>query len=117
MNSTLLLSLAQALTGVLTSNPNIPKGIGQTAVAAEASLAAIVNAIHSTSGGVSLNPSTILAAIGGIVAALQADPNLPKNVLAEVQSLDKAISAALAADSAAQQVVDPSTLKHIDPIP
>jgi hypothetical protein len=52
----------------------------------------------------------------GIVAALQADPNLPQNVLAEVQSLNKAITAALAADSAAQQTVDPSTLKHIDPI-
>jgi hypothetical protein len=52
----------------------------------------------------------------GIVAALQADQNLPQNVLAEVQSLNKAITAALAADSAAQQTVDPFTLKHIDPI-
>ena len=116
MNPTLLLSLTQALTGVLASNPNIPKEIGQGAVAAEASLAVIVNTIHNTSGGVPLNPSTILAAIGGIVAALQADPNLPQNVLAEVQSLNKAITVALSADSAAQQAVDPSILKHIDPI-
>jgi hypothetical protein len=52
----------------------------------------------------------------GIVAALQADPNLPQDVLAEVQSLNMAITAALAADSAAQRTVDPSTLKRIDPI-
>ncbi len=116
MNPSLLLSLTQALTGVLAANPNIPKGISQGAVAAEASLAVIVNTIHNASGGVSINPSTILAAIGGIVAALQADPNLPKNVLAEVQSLNNAITAALGADSDAQQVVDPTKLKHIDPI-
>ena len=59
---------------------------------------------------------TTRAERGGIVAALQSDPNLPQNVMAEVQSLNKAITAALAADSAAQQTVDPSTLKHIDPI-
>ncbi len=116
MNPTLLLSLSQALTGVLASNPNIPKEVSQGALAAEASLTVILNTIHNSAGGVSLDPSTILAAIGGIAAALQADPNLPKNVLAEVQSLSKAISAALAADSAARSAVDPSILKHIDPI-
>jgi hypothetical protein len=116
MNLTLLLSLIQVLTGVLTSNPNVPKGIGQVAADAEVSLAAIFTAIHSSSGGLSLNPSTILAAIAGVVAALQSDPNLPKDVLAKVQSLNKAITSALAADSAAQQAVDPSKLKRIEPI-
>jgi uncharacterized protein (UPF0147 family) len=116
MNSTLLLSLVQVLTGVLTSNPNVPKNIGQVAASAETSLAAIFTAIQRSSGGVSLNPSTILAAIAGVVTALQADPNLPKDVLAKIQSMNKAITSALAADSAAQQVVDPSQLKRIDPI-
>ena len=116
MNPNLLLSVAQALTSMLSSNPNIPKGVMEGATAAEASLAVILNTIHNTSGGVSVDPATILAAIGGIVAALQADPNLPQNVLAQVQSLDKAITAALGADAAARQTVDPSILKHIDPI-
>lgn len=116
MNSILVLSLIQVLTGVLTSNPNVPKGIGQVAANTEASLAAIFTAIHSSPGGVSLDPSTILAAIAGVVAALQSDPNLPKDVLAKVQSLNKAITSALAADSAAQQAVDASKLKRIEPI-
>jgi len=63
-----------------------------------------------------LNPATILVAIGGVIAALQSDPNLPQNVLGKVQSLNKAAQAALAADATAQQRVDPSTLKRIEPI-
>ncbi len=116
MNSTLLLSLVQVLTGVLNTNPNVPKRIGVIAADAESSVAAILAAIHSGSGGVSLNPATLLAAIGGIIAALQSDPNLPQDVLARVQSLNKAIKAALDADKAAQQRVDPSTLKRIEPV-
>ena len=116
MNTTLLLSLVQVLTGTLQASPNVPKGIGQIAADAGTSVAAILTAIHSGSGEVALNPATILAAIGGVIAALQSDPNLPQNVLAKVQSLNKAVQAALAADVTAQQRVDPSTLKRIEPI-
>jgi hypothetical protein len=116
MNSTLLLSLVQVLTGTLQANPNVPKGISQIAADAGSSVAAILVAIHSGSGEVALNPGTILAAIGGVITALQSDPNLPKNVLAKVQSLNNAVQAALAADASAQQRVDPSTLKRIEPI-
>ena len=117
MNSTLLLSLVQVLTGALQNNPNVPKGIGQIAGDAGSSVAAILAAIHSGSGDVALNPATILAAIGGVISALQSDPNLPQNVLAKLQSLNNAVQAGLAADATARQTVDPSTLKHIDPIP
>jgi hypothetical protein len=116
MNSTLLLSLVQVLTGTLQANPNVPKGISQIAADAGSSVAAILVTIHSGAGEVALNAETILAAIGGVITALQSDPNLPKNVLAKVQSLNNAVQAALAADAAAQQRVDPSTLKRIEPI-
>jgi hypothetical protein len=117
MNPTLLLSLAQVMTGVLKANPEVPKSISQIATDAESSIAAILVAIQGGAGGFSLNPGTILAAIGGVVAALQSDPNLPQGVLAKVQSLNKALAAALEADKVARQKVDPSILKPIERIP
>ncbi len=116
MNPTLLLSIVQVLTGVLKTNPEVPPSISQIAGDAESSVAAILAAIHSDAGERLLNPGTVLAAIGGVVAALQSDPNLPQAVLAKVQSLNNALAAALAADKAAQQKVDPTILKPIEHI-
>jgi len=50
MNSTLLLSLIQVLTGKLQASPNVPKEIGQLAAGAGALVAGILAAIHSGSG-------------------------------------------------------------------
>lgn len=62
------------------------------------------------------NASTVLNALAGVLAALQAEPNIPPETLKLIQALTRAAQAATAADTAAQQKVDPTTLQPITPI-
>ncbi len=62
------------------------------------------------------NVSTVLAALAGVIAALKAEPNIPPDVLNLISALERAAAAALAADQAAQQKVDPGTLQPIAPV-
>jgi hypothetical protein len=63
------------------------------------------------------NVSTVLAALAGVIAALKAEPNIPPAILDLIGALERAAAAALAADQAAQQKIDPTTLQPITPLP
>ena len=62
------------------------------------------------------NPSTILLALSGVLAALKSEPEIPPAVLNLIGALDRAAQAALTADAAAQKLVDPTQLQPITPI-
>lgn len=62
-------------------------------------------------------PSTILVALAGVIQVLKGEPNLPQPTLDLLAALDRAAQAGLLADQEAQQKVDPTTLKPIDPLP
>lgn len=74
------------------------------------------SAIVASGVTTTVTPQTVIAAIAGITAALKADPNLPADKLALIAALESAAAAALAADQAAQQKVDPSILQPIAPL-
>ena len=93
--------------------PGINSTIKQVITDVVGSLGAVVS-----SGALSnANPTTILNAISGVTAALKSEPNIPPSVLNLIAALDRAAQAALAADQQAQQKVDPTTLKPIEPLP
>jgi hypothetical protein len=113
----LILSLISILAGVLKANPQIPTQVGQVVSDVSGSLAVLFsNLMNSKTGQVQLSPTTIIAAIGGVIVALKQDPNLPQDLLAKLNSLDQALSAALVADKLASQTVDYSTLHAIAPV-
>lgn len=106
------LLIASLVAGIVQGEPQISANIRQIVQDVYRSLSAIVS-----SGATStVNPATILAALSGVIAALKADPNLPADKLALISAIDNAILAALAADKVAQQGVDPTQLKPIEPL-
>ena len=109
----LALLIASLVASVVQSTPQISSTIKQIVMDIYNSLSAVV------ASGATDNPDagTVLKALAGVIAALKADPNLPADKLALVGALESAAAAALAADTAAQKVVDPSTLKPIEPLP
>ena len=116
MNSILVLSLIQVLTGVLTSNPNIPKGIGQVA-AQHGNIVGSDLHCHSQQSRRSVaRPVNHIGRDCWCSRRLAIRSELADGRVGESSSLNKAITSALAADSAAQQAVDPSKLKRIEPI-
>jgi hypothetical protein len=112
----LILSLVSVIAGVLKTNPAIPQEVGQVVSDISSSLAAIFSSLMASGKNPQLNPTTVIAAIGGVIVALKNDPNLPSDVLAKLQSLDTALAQALVADKMAQQSVDYSTLHTIAPV-
>jgi hypothetical protein len=107
------LLIASLLSGVIQGIPQISALWKQIVADIDASLSAVVASGVTTT----VNPSTILQALAGVIAALKADPNLPADKLALIAALESAAVAALAADQAAQQKVDPGTLQPITPLP
>jgi hypothetical protein len=109
----LALLIAALVASVVQSTPQISATIRQIVMDVYNSLSAVV-----ASGAID-NPDaeTVLKALAGVIAALKVDPSLPADKLGLVQALESAAAAALLADQAAQKVVDPSTLKPIDPLP
>jgi hypothetical protein len=116
MTPALILSLVSILAGVLKQNPQIPGQVGQVVGDVAASLAAIFASLMGSNQTVTLNPLTIISAIGGVIVALKTDPNLPADVLAKLDSLDRALQAAIIADKLAQTQVDYTQLRPITPI-
>ena len=110
MNFALL--IASLLAGIVQATPQISASIKQIVQDVYGSLSAVV-ASCVTNG---LNPSTVLAALSGVITALKADPTLPASTLNLISALETAAAAALAADQAAQQQVNPATLAPIAPI-
>ncbi len=109
----LALLIASLVASVVQSTPQISSTIRQIVMDIYNSLSAVV------ASGVVDNPDagTVLKALAGVIAALKVDPSLPADKLALVVALESAAAAALAADIAAQQKVDPTTLKPIEPLP
>jgi hypothetical protein len=102
---------------VLKSNPQIPAQVGQVVSDISGSVAVLFsNIMNSKTGQIQLSATTMIAAIGGVIVALKQDPSLPKDVLDKLDSLDRALQAALVADKLAQQTVDYSTLHTIAPV-
>ena len=97
---------------VVQAIPSLTAGVKQIITDIAVSLGAI------SASGVVQGPSTssILLALSGVIAALKAEPNVPTNVLNLINALDLAAQAALSADTAAQQTVNPGTLQPITPI-
>lgn len=110
----IVLLIAALATGII-SDPNlkISSTIKQIITDIYTSFSAIVSSGVTTT----LNPTTVLAALAGVLAALKADPNLPADKLSLIVALESAAAAALVADQAAQQKVDPTTLQPIAPLP
>lgn len=109
----LALLITSLLASVLQSTPQVSSTIKEIAMDVYRALSGIVSSGVTTT----LNPATVLQALAALIAALKADPNLPADKLALVGALESAASAALAADTAAQQKVDPTTLHPISPLP
>lgn len=109
----LALLIASLAASIVQSTPQISSTIKQIVTDIYTSFSAVVASGVTTS----LNPNTVLAGLAGVLAALKADPNLPADKLAIVQALENAAAAALVADQAAQQKVDPTTLQPITPLP
>lgn len=110
MNFALL--IASLLPVVLGGIPSIPSEVKQIVTDITASLRAVL-----TSGVTSnVNPTTVLQALAGVIAALKAEPNIPPDILDLIGALDRAAQAGLAADAAAQQKVDPTVLQPITPV-
>ncbi len=105
--------IASLAAGIIQSTPQISSGIKQIVTDIYTSFSAVV-ASGVTSG---VSPTLVLTAIAGVLAALKSDPSLPADKLALVAALESAASAALIADQAAQQKVDPTVLHPIQPIP
>ena len=105
--------IASLLSGVVQNIPQISSTIKGIIADIYNSLSAVVASGVTTN----LNPSIVLASLAGVIAALQAEPNIPQPVLAIIAGLDDAVAAALAADKQAQVVVDPTQLKPVEPLP
>ena len=108
----IVLLFASLLASVVQSTPQISSTMKQIVLDIYGSVSAIVNSGATTT----LDPQTILVALAGVIATLKADPNLPAEKLAIVGALESAAAAALSADTAAQQKVDPTQLKQVTPI-
>lgn len=108
----LALLIASLLASVVQGIPQISPQIKQIVLDIYNALSGVINSGVTTT----LNPSTILAALSGVIAALKSDPSLPQDKLALVAALESAAAAALAADQIAQQKVDPSQLHPIPPL-
>lgn len=108
----LALLIASLVATALTTVPGIPAGVGIALNAITSSLGVIIKS------GVTTNVSTsvILATLTGVIAELKQQPGLPQNVLNDIQILDNALQAALAADQQAQVKVDPTALHAEKPI-
>lgn len=104
--------IASLLAAIVQGVPQISAEIKSIVTAISTSLGAVV-ASGVTSA---VNPNTVLAALSGVITALRAIPNLPQTTLQIIQDLEQATVAALAADQAAQQKVDPTTLHPITPV-
>jgi len=100
--------LAAAVEGV----PQIPAPI-KTIISG---ITGSVTAIGASGVTTTLNPATILTALQGVITQLKAIPQLPQTTLSVIAGLDDAIAAALAADTVAQQAVNPALLHPITPI-
>ncbi len=109
----LALLIASLAASIIQSTPQVSAAIKQIVMDIYQSFSAVVSSGVTSS----VNPNTVLAALAGVLAALKADPNLPADKLSLIQALEEAAGAALAADTAAQQKVDPTTLQPIAPLP
>jgi hypothetical protein len=113
----LALLIASIVASVLAKSKEVPEGIVTVVGDIASGLAALFAALHNSEGKIILNPSTELAALGAVIQALKSDPNLPKNVLDQIASFDRALQSALLADKLATTTVDYSKLLPISPIP
>lgn len=99
--------------------PVVIQGVPSIAAETKQILLDITNSVHAvaTSGVLQAqNTTTVLTALAGVIAALKAEPNIPQPILDLIGSLDRAAQAALAADAAAQKLVDPTVLQPIQPV-
>lgn len=92
--------------------PNLPANIKQIIQ----DVAGSIKAIMASGVTTTVSPSTVLQALAGVIAVLKAEPNVPQDILDLIGALDRAAQAGIAADKAAQQGVDPTTLKPIEPV-
>lgn len=107
------LLIASLLSSVVQNLPQVSASIKSIVAAIFTSLNAVVASGVTTT----LDPTTVLAALAGVIATLKAQTNLPAASLAIIAGLDDAIAAALAADTIAKQKVDPTQLQPITPLP
>ena len=114
MGAAAIIGLITALLPVVTNNiPSLSTGIKQIIN----DIMGAVSAVSASGALQTQNPSTILLALSGVIAALKAEPNIPGPVLDLIGALDRAAQAALVADKQAQVVVDPTQLQPIAPLP
>lgn len=104
--------IASLLAGIVQGVPQISAEIKSIVLAISTSLGAVVSS-GVTAG---INPTTILAALAGVITALKAIPGLPAATLQAILDLESATAAALSADQTAQQKVDPTQLQPITPV-
>lgn len=105
--------IASLLAGIVQGVPQISAEIKSIVMAISTSLSAVLTSGVTTT----LNPTTVLAALAGVIASLKAIPNLPQATLQAIVDLEAAAAAALQADQIAQQQVDPTKLAPITPVP
>lgn len=111
----LALLIASIVAGTMTTLPGLPAGVATALNAITTSLGIIIK--NGIGQGTPVTTNLILATLTGIIQQLRTQPGLPQNVLDDIQLLDNALSAALAADKDAQIQVDPAKLQRIDPLP
>lgn len=105
--------IASLLAGIVQGVPQISAEIKSIVLAISTSLSAVVSSGITTN----ISPTTVLAALAGVITALKAIPNLPQATLQVIVDLESATAAALQADQVAQTKVDPTQLQPIAPLP
>ena len=105
--------IASLLAGIVQGIPQISAEIKGIVSAISGSLAALLSSGVTTT----LNPTTVLAALAGVIAAMKSVPNIPADKLQLIADLENALVAGMAADTQASQKVDPTVLQPITPLP
>ena len=111
----LALLIASLVASAIGTIPSIPAAL-KTAISA---ISATLGVLIKNDIGVAGTPTTvslILATLQEVVVQLKSVEGLSGSVLADIAVLDNALTAAVAANTAAGQKVDPTQLQPIAPV-
>jgi hypothetical protein len=111
----IITTLVNVLLAALQADGIVSPSISSLVTGLESIIAPLVSKLSSGSGTTS-DVLAVLGALSGAITVLKSNTSISGTVLAQINDLDEAVSAALAAYVQAGVAVTPSTLTPITPV-